>query len=188
MLQCKYKKKSLFHSCFAEVVLKIFNLHYILKLISDDTRCRREVIKKVVCLPIYWKSLESEILEMDICKSSDELRKLQIMISSHRKKFMINGRSCITMDNLVFRTNEYEPDSKHLTIKISYVESTYQETENVKEFPFESFFSSLGGFIGIFLGYSMLQIPEILSGIPFLALKFMNFTLTGKIANFFNKS
>ena len=92
------------------------------------------------------------------------------------------------MDNLVFRTNEYEPDSKHLTIKVSYVESTYQETENVKEFPFESFFSSLGGFIGIFLGYSMLQIPEILSGIPFLALKFMNFTLTGKIANFFNKS
>ena len=74
MLQCKYKKKSLFHNCFAEVVLKIFNLHYILKL------------KKVVCLPIYWKSLESEILEMDICKSSDELRKLQIMISSQRKK------------------------------------------------------------------------------------------------------
>ena len=115
MLQCKYKKKSLFHNCFAEVVLKIFNLHYILKLISDDTRCRREVIKKVVCLPIYWKSLESEILEMDICKSSDELRKLQIMISS------LSGRSCITMDNLVFRTNEYEPDSKHLTIKVSYV-------------------------------------------------------------------
>ena len=38
----------------------------------------------------------------------------------------------------------------------------YEEIEYSKDFGSESFISNLGGFIGIFLGYSMMQLPELL--------------------------
>ena len=38
----------------------------------------------------------------------------------------------------------------------------YEEITEIKDFGFEDFISGLGGFIGIFLGYSLMQIPELL--------------------------
>ena len=39
---------------------------------------------------------------------------------------------------------------------------TFQEIQNVRDFGIESMWSGSGGFIGIFLGYSLLQVPDIL--------------------------
>ena len=47
-------------------------------------------------------------------------------------------------------------------VKIIYTENYYQEIANSQDFSLEAFFSGVGGFIGIFLGYSILQIPELL--------------------------
>ena len=38
----------------------------------------------------------------------------------------------------------------------------YEEIKEIKEFGFEDFISGMGGFIGIFLGYSMMQIPQLI--------------------------
>ena len=43
-----------------------------------------------------------------------------------------------------------------------YGDSVYEEIQNTKSFDLESFVSGVGGFIGIFLGYSILQLPELL--------------------------
>ena len=43
-----------------------------------------------------------------------------------------------------------------------YGDSVYEEIQNTKTFDLESFVSGVGGFIGIFLGYSILQLPELL--------------------------
>ena len=66
------------------------------------------------------------------------------------------------MDTLVFNLNPKKQDHKHITIRVSYLENSYQETKNVQDFTFESCFSSLGGFIGIFLGWSMMNVPGFL--------------------------
>ena len=47
-------------------------------------------------------------------------------------------------------------------IKLEYRERHYQEIKYAEDFGFESFWSGLGGYVGIFLGYSLLQIPELL--------------------------
>ena len=46
-------------------------------------------------------------------------------------------------------------------LEINYLSEIFQEIQNKKDFGFEAFWSSIGGFVGIFLGYSMLQIPEM---------------------------
>ena len=37
----------------------------------------------------------------------------------------------------------------------------YQEIDNVRYFTLESCWSAIGGFVGIFVGYSLLQLPEL---------------------------
>ena len=51
-------------------------------------------------------------------------------------------------------------------IQLEYATRSYQEIRNQEDFGFESFWSSVGGFIGIFMGYSLLQIPDLLKLLP----------------------
>ena len=50
----------------------------------------------------------------------------------------------------------------HLVLEFVYMDDFYEEIINVRDFGFESFWSGVGGFVGIFLGYSLLQIPDLL--------------------------
>ena len=50
-----------------------------------------------------------------------------------------------------------------LDITISYATETFEEITNVRDFDIESLWSSAGGFIGLFLGYSLVQVSEILN-------------------------
>ena len=43
-----------------------------------------------------------------------------------------------------------------------YEEKYYEEIQYVRDFGFESFWSGIGGFVGIFLGYSMMQFPDLI--------------------------
>ena len=59
--------------------------------------------------------------------------------------------------------NKDLPQAKdELKLVIKYTEDVYQEIENIKDISFEQFFSAVGGFVGIFLGYSFLQIPGMI--------------------------
>ena len=63
---------------------------------------------------------------------------------------------------------QYLPDNclttstKGSCMEIVYVEKYYEEIKQLKDFDFQDSISNLGGFIGIFLGYSMMQIPGLL--------------------------
>ena len=133
---------------------------------SDDARFQQEAIKKVGCVPTYWKNQDSDSTEKSPCKSSKDYRMFQNIISSYRENLPFDGRSCTSMEILAIKAKQSIQKTNNMKIKIAYMEPTYQETENVQDFTFESFFSSLGGFIGIFLGYSMMQIPELLRKLP----------------------
>ena len=50
---------------------------------------------------------------------------------------------------------------KLLLLKFHFVSEAYQEIINVRDFGFEAFWSSIGGLMGMFLGYSCLQIAEL---------------------------
>ena len=51
-------------------------------------------------------------------------------------------------------------DTNDLVI-IEYQTLQYKEIKNVRAFSLESMFGQYGGFIGMFLGYSLLGIPEL---------------------------
>ena len=131
------------------------------------------------CVPIFWKDLEFNSINHRLCQSRENYRFLDTV--QFALPTVLDYRSCTSMDTLVIQSKTLRPNDEHITIKISYIEKTYQETENVQDFSFESFFSSLGGFIGIFLGYSMLQIPELMDIIPSSVKKLNSSTTAGNI-------
>ena len=51
--------------------------------------------------------------------------------------------------------------SKGNGVEIWYMDKRYEEATNRRDFGFEMFWSSIGGFTGIFLGFSLLQIPDL---------------------------
>ncbi len=52
-------------------------------------------------------------------------------------------------------------ENRGLHISISYSTETYQEINNVRDYDLERLWSSIGGFIGIFVGYSLLQVADL---------------------------
>ena len=50
-------------------------------------------------------------------------------------------------------------------IKIEYAILEFRETKNYRAFGVLSLWSQIGGFIGIFLGYSLLQVPDLIGSI-----------------------
>ena len=149
--------------------------------LTDDARFRQKAIKLAGCVPNFWQDLDFENMNKRPCKTKKDFEELQHTIASYRKVSSNYKPSCISMDTSVIHSKSLRPGIQHITIRISYMADSYQETENVQDFGFESFFSSLGGFVGIFLGYSMLQIPELLSAIPSLAKRLKVLTLKGKL-------
>ena len=52
-----------------------------------------------------------------------------------------------------------------ITVQCMYQDKTYVEFVNVRDFGLESLWSNAGGFIGMILGYSVLQIPAAIGQI-----------------------
>ena len=53
-------------------------------------------------------------------------------------------------------------DEKISRIKIIYKDTFYAEIHYSRDFSFESFWSGIGGFAGLFMGISIMQIPPLL--------------------------
>ena len=50
-----------------------------------------------------------------------------------------------------------------LRISVKYQNKTYEEIINEREIGFENLWSSIGGFVGIFVGTSLSQVPRLVS-------------------------
>ena len=66
--------------------------------------------------------------------------------------------------------------TKKVNLKVEYATIGFREIRNYRAFGLLSLWSQIGGFIGIFLGYSLLQVPELTCGIIDWAKRVMNNT------------
>ena len=147
-----------------------------LKHIDDyDLYLQETVISKLGCIPPFWMySFKDKYLnvpfsvqksQLEECTSLAKLQEINKYIMDILKNRLGDIQSpCLDMFNSIgwnwIKTCAPEECG---CIEISYLEKYYEEITQTEEFGFEQFISNLGGFIGIFLGYSMMQFPELLS-------------------------
>ena len=155
---------------------------------NDDLKFLQEVIKYLDCIPVYWSYLLGRLDKFRIsnkrftlCKTFEKLRMAADSIDDFRQVLQRYEPPCEEMVALPIITREIDQSEQRFLVKVTYAVSFYQEIKNVKEFTLETFWSTAGGYLGIFLGYSLLQVPELLK---ISAAYFQNMNLSILIGKF----
>ena len=131
-----------------------------------DMRWRETVMNNFGCIPTYWKKLpQSEdfrLKRLDDCTNSEQYGNLSelLHVGINNVKYEPSCTWPIILTN-DHRTTRAEANWS-VFIQFDHVSEYYVEIKNSKALSFEVLWSQIGGVIGIFLGYSMLQIPEFL--------------------------
>ena len=129
-----------------------------------DQYLYNEIVKLVGCAPIYLKqflsndSNETEcVLPNDLWKANHIIEKFDTLLKKKDKP--CDEMLVLTIDSVNSNPN---PKPQDIAIKFIYSEQIYEEIEYRKAIESFSWISNVGGFVGIFLGYSMMQFPEFL--------------------------
>ena len=117
------------------------------------------------CIPPYWMRQFSNFKTLEQCTSPMQLDDAHLKIDNQErigrlKEIPCNEMILLSIDNI---NNEPFPKPTDISIEFIYPERSYEEIKYNKMMGFEGWLSNVGGFVGIFLGYSMLQIPELLA-------------------------
>ena len=116
------------------------------------------------CVPIYLKVLLSNESSFDVCQSPTKLKKAFQLLQGIKRDIKKFEKPCdeilvLSIDSI---NNNPIPIPDDIAIKFLYTEKMYEEIQYIKALGFENWLSNVGGFVGIFLGYSMMQFPEFL--------------------------
>lgn len=126
-----------------------------------------------------WQLGSYNLKKLSDCKNESQFKKMHDLVSSEDQKnhMMVKHEivssfppPCnemainVNIKQKVNKKDEKVETSKNteeiIWMKIFYMMQTYQEIKNEKEFSFEMLWSSIGGFVGMFIGYSMLQLLD----------------------------
>ena len=136
--------------------------------LQDDRRFFMGIFQRVSCVPPFWKKFRSNRSKTAECNNSSQIKKLIDELNEiewgDASKFLTEPCDKMSISTSVEKSKTVAKFIHHLPVlRFSYLNEDYQEIVNVKDFGFENFWSNIGGFIGIFLGYSLLQIPDLLA-------------------------
>ena len=134
---------------------------------DDDNRFKIEVIRHVGCIPIYWMSVVSIDDSFRFCTTSLEMAHIYEVIKNKEAIMAFYKQPCDYMTVYVGTNQHAVYADSYVLVELVYRKKNYEEFINGREFTFESFFSDVGGFVGIFLGYSLLQMPDLLDRLWF---------------------
>ena len=139
-----------------------------------DLYLQEAVINKIKCIPPFWMYKRKSNSHIKECTSIEMLKEINgVIVDIYKENFDYSSSvlkrleidpPCLDMFNsIVWSSNSSRKlDVNSALIKISYLEKYYEEIRQVEDFGALDFVSNVGGFIGLFLGYSILQIPELL--------------------------
>ena len=132
------------------------------------------VMESVGCVPAYWEHFVSTwniALNKNASAKCNTTINYQMMkeylpyYGNVTKGTQLYTPSCNKMMVTYDMTKSDSDGSGLLEFKIHYSTDNYKEIRNIRQFGLYDLWSQIGGFVGIFLGYSLLQIPEIITNL-----------------------
>ena len=132
-------------------------------LTNDDLEFKDRVIAEVGCIPLYWEASLPIKWREKPCQTSIDLSKMFKFVENPLPIFTKYSEPCneVLSPLNVIRTHT-AGIFQGLSISLFYTTEVYQEIRNEKDFGFEALWSGMGGFVGIFLGYSLLNVADLM--------------------------
>ena len=137
---------------------------------NDDEIIRKQIVNDVGCKPPHWKIND----DYPICNNKIAMKKTNILKwdvpdTAFLKSFK---QPCQQVQSISFtphvvrRINESEEPFPYLWL--IFKSTTYKEIQHIRSFSAESLVGNMGGYVGLFLGFAIWQVPE---AIQFLVIK-----------------
>ena len=131
--------------------------------IDDVNHITKSLTKNVKCKPPNWKDVE-----YPVCKEKNSMKKLNINEGFFNDpEFLANFTGpCNQMKTVTFTVQDiprpendlYKKD--HAKIYLIFKSTAYKEILHVRAFDIESLVGNTGGYIGLFLGFAIWQLPD----------------------------
>jgi hypothetical protein len=137
---------------------------------NDDNMVKEELIKSVGCNPPHWKVNSP----LRICSKREEMGKFRWPTYHDLQKFPL---PCNAIEKMQYDFEEVDRvSSRHVSkdfideknntswfgINLFFPEPSFKEIKQAQSYDLESFVGNAGGYIGLFLGYSLMCIPNML--------------------------
>ena len=141
-------------------------------VVDDDVRIQKKIMDLLGCRPVYWRHTPISGLSFTECNSQQDLDLAYQYTKKYEDMMLLLDPPCVSMNTIVITKLERTEYWENIApLKFQYRERHYQKIENLQDFGFESFLSGIGGYVGIFLGYSILQFPELIVYMPTIVSK-----------------
>ena len=138
---------------------------------NEDIQVWKEIFSRISCLPPYWKQFSPTPFGLEDCDNATSLQAINKLTEADKMETQIKEKDAIFSSILMLCnkmeivTNDKIMKSKDLeddeaTIAFVYRMDSYQEIRNYKEFGFFSLWSYIGGYLGLFLGYSFFSLLD----------------------------
>ena len=117
---------------------------------------------RLKCKPPYWNAISNP--NLTACSHKEDMKKLHDDFLEHR--FSNNLKQHVPCNNLeklhfdYFEFDVKEEIDPHIIISVVFVDVKFREIMSIRAFDIQSLFGNIGGYVGIFIGYALLQVPE----------------------------
>jgi len=125
----------------------------------------KNIFRNATCKPHYLNALLSNLT---FCTTKEEMKKFHNRIIEAR--FSRKGREnqpCRNLEQLEIKyteiDNEEDTKDEYITLSIIFEDTKYREILNIRAFDANSLFGNIGGYVGIFIGYALLHIPDAIT-------------------------
>ena len=134
---------------------------------NEDMDYLVTVVNEVGCVPTYWRSLKFSKEGIPYCNSTEQHEKLHGEYNGYfprpKRWGELNWVPCYEMVvSSAYNIKKF--DNFRMIIQYRDLGSQYFETVNTRDFSFENLWSSIGGIVGIFLGFSIIYLFEMIGG------------------------
>ena len=144
-------------------------------VLGDDDRWVEQAAIDVGCVPIFWADRMTKDIKLNPCQTYHQYSRTALNTGDFwniTQKFSppcryLNTLSTSQFGNAMvmgFNPDRYKQLKLHraLAFRIIYKTNEYEEIENQRLFNEWDLFGQIGGIVGIMLGFSFLQVPEML--------------------------
>ena len=141
--------------------------------LMDYMNVTQKMVKSLQCRPPHIYTNSNEIREFPVCSTPKDI---QHILKPTIDELQLYPKPCRLIEKLIYDYDEgyalapefHTPayckkyDNAWFNTKIYFGETTYKEIRQVRAINLEGLAGNISGYIGFFLGYSLLQLPSLI--------------------------
>ena len=129
-----------------------------------DKKARRDMITSVGCVPPYWK-FEYPNDNFQICNSSNAMKNFYLDLEWNQHTHPCRRMARLTTDFIEYPTMSHDKEfgaeykDKYFAVYFYFPGEVFKNILLVRSFDVQTLIGNAGGYIGLFLGNTLLQLP-----------------------------